>query len=160
MFTYLVGKEEGLQKRIHITGGSLIFKSNKTSVFLRIPADTMRSLGINVHFQCDLIVFAETTFGIQHLIPIHKVTESPVILFAKKQMLDLPVKVFNTFLLSQKPQVSYSIARPRWWLWISITLQKEPQELLGSSVLLGWCVSRHNLWGQREDRAKTGHMNL
>ena len=82
--TYLICKKEGLQQGIHVASGSLILKPHITCVLLWIPAYTMRGLSIHMDFKGDGIILAVASLRVQHFIPIHEVTKTPIILLAKK----------------------------------------------------------------------------
>jgi len=103
----------------------LVFETYKTSVLLRIPADSVRGLGVDMDFKCDSIILTIATFRIQHLIPIHEMAEAPIVFLAEKQVLYLTRKVFDTFLLRHKFQIRNSITGPRGGLGIAVALKKE-----------------------------------
>ena len=98
---YLICEEESLQQWIHVTRCSLVLQSDKAGVFLRVPADPVRSLSVDVNLQRYGIVLAVAFFGIEDLVPVHEVAEAPIVLFAEKQVLNLAGKILNAVLLGQ-----------------------------------------------------------
>lgn len=114
-------------------------------MLLRVPADAVRGLRVDVDLEEDRVVLAVAPLRVQDLVPVHKVAEAPVVLFAKKQVLDLAGEVLHALLLAQELEVRHGVAGPGGGLRLPVTLEEEAEELLGGPVLLRGGISWHHL---------------
>ena len=112
MDTNLISEEQSLQEGVHVACRPLILQAYISGVLLRIPADSVGGLGIDVDFQSDAVFLAVAPVDVKNIAPVHEVTEAPVVFFAEEEVLDLPREILHTLFLSQDPQVCDSIARP------------------------------------------------
>lgn len=79
-----------LKQTVHITCRSLVFKTNISSVFLGIPAYTMRGISVDLDLENDRVVLDVALVRVQDVSPRHVVRETPVILLAEEDVSDLP----------------------------------------------------------------------
>ena len=88
-----ISLRDHLEQTVHVACGSLVLQPNITCVLLRVPTNSVRSVGINFHFKGDGVIFYVAFVRVQNLSPGHVMREAPVVLLTVEHVGNLPLEL-------------------------------------------------------------------